>query len=263
MTQIEFMGLPGSGKSTVRAFLVESLQGRGIRCLSMEEALLSSLKARVDGAAFRCLLRVLPHGLALKYAPLIFTRSSLRYDSQNSFLSTHGSAMSAILNHEAFLSRAPREREATLSWFLLTAAQHQLIHDCTDKATPVMFDEGFLQRALSLFTSPGKTLSPDRSLISTYLDSVPRPDLVLYLEVDARTCRERILARTRGLPGRLAGKDPGEILSHLEDLQGWIEGIAELAETKGFSIYRMGSPGDSLGLIEQYLQKAWTVQVKG
>ncbi|HOD72519.1 MAG TPA: AAA family ATPase [Deltaproteobacteria bacterium] len=266
MTHIEFMGLPGSGKSTLRNLLVESLQRGGVPCLSMEEALLSSLRARVDGAFFRCLLHALPHGLALKYTPLIFTRSALRYAAQNAFLTTHGGAISAILTHDAFLSRALPERETMFSWFLLTAAQHQLIHECTEDAVSVIFDEGFLQRSLSLFTSPVTTVPPDRSLLSTYLDNVPRPDLVLYLEVDARTCRDRILTRSRGLPQRLVGKDPAEILSHMENLHGWIEDIVDLAATKGLPISRIditGSPGDSLFLAEQAVRGAKATQAQG
>jgi len=79
---------------------------------------------------------------------------------------------------------------------------------------------------------------------------------VFFLRLDAGTCRERILARQRGLPGRLKDKDRKEILSRLESLQGWIEGFADLAAKKGFPITSVditGSPDESVARMERII----------
>ena len=256
MNHIEFMGLPGSGKSTIRSLLAESLQTGNTPCLTMEQALLSCMRKRVDGYLFRCLLRVLPPALALKYAPLVFTRSALRYDCQNAFIAAHAGAVAAVLASNEFRGASSHERETLLTWFLLTGAQYQLIRDGIGDAVSVLFDEGFVQRCVSLFASFGHASPPDRAFLSSFLDLVPRPDLVFFLRLDAGTCRERILARQRGLPGRLKDKDREEILPRLESLQGWIEGLADLAAEKGFPITSVditGSPDESVARMERII----------
>lgn len=256
MTHIEFMGLPGSGKSTVRSLLVESLEGGENPCLTMEQALLSCMRRRIDGYLFRWLLTALPQGQALKYAPLVFTRSGLRYDCQNDFIAAHAGAVAAVLASDDFCSASTSERKALLAWFLLTGAQYQLIRDGIGDAATVVFDEGFLQRSISLFANPAHVQQLDRTFLSTYLDLVPRPVIVFFLRADAWTCRERLLVRQRGLPGRLKGRDPGEILSHLESLEKWIDGFAHLAADKGFPVRVVdasGGPGDTVDKVHRIM----------
>jgi hypothetical protein len=75
MTSYRIHGAPRLGKEHREAFLVESLQGRGYAAFRWKRHCFHPLKHVVDGAAFRCLLRVLPHGSGLEIRPLIFTRS--------------------------------------------------------------------------------------------------------------------------------------------------------------------------------------------
>lgn len=251
------MGIPGSGKSTVRSLLLESLNRQKIPCLSMEQALLSSLKANVDGILFKCLLRMLPANMALKYAPLVFTRSALRYAAQNAFLSTHGKSVSTVLSSDYFLQAAPSERETVLSRFLLTASQYQLIREHAAEYSPVLFDEGFLQKSASLFVSPGEKTLPDTAFLSSYLDIIPRPDIVLYLQTDVKTCMERIIARPKGMPERLVGRNRQEIQSYLEANDSFIQSIAELANTKDYYvgvIENNGSPEEVVSRLQRVIQ---------
>jgi thymidylate kinase len=243
MVHIEFIGLPGSGKSTLRTMLVESLCRRKIPCLSMDQALLSCLKIHVDGIFFKYFLHILPEKTALKYAPLVFTRSALRYTAQNAFLSTNSQAVAAILSSDHFLSAAPQEREMLLSWFFLTASQYQVIRENMSEKMPVIFDEGFLQRAVSLLVSPGGKSLPETTFLSSYLDLIPRPDIVLYLRTDQKTCIQRINTRSKGMPERLAGKNQQDIQSFMDTYAGCIQNIIDLATTKDFNITSIDNNG--------------------
>lgn len=257
MVHVEFIGIPGSGKSTIHTLLVESFYRRKMPCLSMDQALLSCLKLKVDGIFFKCFLNVLPEKLALKYAPLVFTRSSLRYTAQNAFLSTNARTAAAILSSDHFLTAEPHERELVLSRFFLTASQYHLIQEHTAEKIPVLFDEGFLQKSVSLFVSPGKRSLPSMTFLSSFLDLIPRPDIVLYLRAAPETCRQRIVARSKGMPERLAGKNPGEIQSYLDTYERCINSIIDLATTKGFhisSIDNNGRPEDIAYRLQQIIR---------
>ncbi|HOO44651.1 MAG TPA: hypothetical protein PLM29_00375 [Deltaproteobacteria bacterium] len=258
MVHVEFIGTPGSGKSTIRSLLLESLNSHEISCLSMEQALLSSLKLNVDGILFKCFLNILPENLALKYAPLIFTRSALRYTAQNAFLSTHGKPVATFLSNNFFLQAPANEKEAVLSRFLLTASQYHLIREHIAEKMPVLFDEGFLQRSASLFVSTGKSSLPDTTFFSAYLDTIPLPDIVLYLNSDIKICLDRIMNRPKGLPDRLAGKPHKEIMSYIEIFDRCIQCIADLADEKGFHISRIknnGRPEEVVSYLQQIIRQ--------
>ncbi len=94
--RVEFIGLPGVGKSTLRQDLLNHLQREDKkRYLSIEEAFLQISRLHIDNI-YRRPLNYLPHYLALRLSNKLMNRSLMQFEAQNRFLADKGKALGAI-----------------------------------------------------------------------------------------------------------------------------------------------------------------------
>jgi hypothetical protein len=237
MFSIEFIGLPGSGKSLLRHRAVESFLGDGLECLTSEEAILEALGRKKDDWTTRLLLRFMSRKRALDKLHAILNRSLSRIGAESRFLEERGGVLQSLLNAEEFQGRSTGEKEVALARLMETAVFHQLISEEVAGSLPVFFDEGFAQRTMSLFLYPGvppgrpHTGGPD-----AYLDSIPLPDLLVKVEVDNQVCYSRTVHRPEGPPIRMTGMDRESALSFLEDCRLMLERSAERLSGRGVPV---------------------------
>ena len=107
---VEFLGLPGVGKTTIRKKLAQRLQGDDKnRYLTLEEAFLRVSKLNIE-KSYRIVLRSLPLKLALKLSDRLIGRSFMQLEAQNRFVAKNGKLFENFLSSQSFASMSINDR---------------------------------------------------------------------------------------------------------------------------------------------------------
>jgi hypothetical protein len=217
---VEFVGAPGTGKSTLAAALCRHLDDGGMRALPTEAARrrarqrLRRPRASLAGAALAFVLR--HPGLVLRVAAGLVRR------------------------------RVPwRERVVTLHRFLRDAAVHRLLRRTLRAGEAAVLGEGLVQRVIGLYVSATERAQPRE--VARYVAALPAIDGLVFLRAPVALCARRIGAR--GLPWRLRGRSPAEITR-------FVAHAAEAAELAAAACVARGTPviaADSGGTLDSCL----------
>ena len=242
LLHVELIGLPGAGKSTLKAGMIRRFKKKRKVCLGVSEAFLSSFSKSVDELVSSQLLKMFPSWMGEILLKRLFIGSKYRFLAQNRFISQRSESIEAILSSDSFHEMPQESRVLALSRFLGTAIEYQVIKEQIEEDVSIVFDEGFFQRGTSLFIIPalGKYGASEESVFR-YFDSVPSPNLLVLVETDLAKCAERI--QTRGLPSRLAHLNPSLILPFLLACQQYFHQIIEWAQTRNKRVVRIVNNG--------------------
>jgi adenylate kinase family enzyme len=223
---VEFIGLPGSGKTTLRRqFLADLSPAQEARYLSEETALLVVARRRID-RVFRIPLKLLPHGLAMRFCPKVWWRSMQRSESLVRFLVKHGAALGAFTSSGVHDAMSEVDRFRVIESFLETGAVREFLDDPQMADRVVLFGEGLVQKSL-MFVDHSDVIG-ETAEAARYLENIPLPDLVIHVRVSTDVSIERMTGRSDGLTQRLKKADSatirrfvGKASHHLELLSGW------------------------------------------
>jgi len=225
---VEFIGLPGSGKTTLRRNLLSSLQQDGeSRCISSGEAFLEVSRDEID-RVFRYPLRLMPHSLALKLSRKLINRSLMQHEAQNRFMARHGAALEAFLGSETFGHMSVLDKERVIGSFLSMGALWQCTSIDSMKDKIVFSEEGLVQKSF-MFVDRSQRNTEDKDRILRYLENIPRTNLVIFVCASIQTCWRRMLDRPDGLTDRLKQADEETIglflrasQAHLDIVMDWL-----------------------------------------
>lgn len=195
---VEFVGLPGAGKTTI----VERLCNH------------KGMPGFMDGQAYgaRTACRDEERGSRLRRPLLALLKAMLAIG----WIGMHPLAFHALLRHTAVSSRQP----LALVWrrlkHLLSCSAHltwlKIYRSCTAvPADYLLLDQGVLQAIVSL--DLGKCSFP-----SEVLTRMPLPDIVIYLDADAGVASRRLFSRTGGT-SRLDRMDVTDAMRLMGDLE--------------------------------------------
>ncbi len=231
LLRIEFIGIPGSGKTTLCTELLSRLNhGGDTRYITAEEAFHKVAKTNID-RIFRYPLKYLPNQLSRKLAAKLVNRSIMQFEAQNKFLAENGKALSAFFSSSIYRDMSITDRGLVIGNLLETASLCTSIHDVLADKFAVFFGEGLVQKSF-MFVGHNSDLSneEEKSRLHDYLANIPLPSLTIYVQANVSTCKERMLNRPEGLPLRLKGADTNTIGSflenantHLETVTAWLE----------------------------------------
>ncbi|MFU8867006.1 hypothetical protein [Natronococcus sp.] len=84
----------------------------------------------------------------------------------------------------------------------LTVAQYQAAQEYLRSDETILFDEGFVHYASSLFCPPRPKHSLSEEDIQTYLNVVPLPDYCIFTRSPVEICKRRMGDREKGRPGQ-------------------------------------------------------------
>lgn len=230
MIRVEFIGLPGSGKSFIRDRLVHCLKKYNKdKYITSEEAMLSVSRTRMD-RIYRLMLKCLPDAMAIKLSNNLMGRSLMQFQSQNRFLAKNGKSFETFLSSVEFDDLSIEDRENVIGSFILTGSTCEcLMSGPLSEDTVVFFEEGLVQKSF-MFISSSTVSNADKNNVLKYLNHIPLPDLVVYVQSDIATCHERMMARKQGLIIRLRNADKEQINefliasdNHLKTVADWLE----------------------------------------
>jgi len=195
---IEFLGLPGAGKTTAARELCRYLKRSGHNVLQDEEALYAALKRQSRWHDLRYPIRFCSYERGRRWLYDVYRQPRFAYEPLNRFLSVHGGmreALGAILRHpETFQDSA-----LLVKWLIRLYTWYQLAAENLHRDEILVLDEGFCSRALSVFGYVEG--SPDSARLQDYIGHVPAPSAVICVEAPAESRRKRLAER--GCPTRL------------------------------------------------------------
>ncbi len=250
---VEFIGVPGSGKSTIRRKIMLELKKKDdTKYITLEEAFLYSARNRVD-VAYRLILKILPNFLAMKFIAKITNRSLLQFESQNKFLAYHGKAFQIFLESKEYLDLSPVDRKIVIGAFFYIGALHQLIKDANqiDNNTAVFYDEGFVQKSM-MFVSSRTHRNEKKDALYDYLDHIPFPNLIIFVKTNLLTCQRRLMTRQGGLPERLQKLGSNVIAQFLTNSENhWNEVFSWLEKNSKSEIIEVDNNGSIEGAVDK------------
>lgn len=235
MFYIEFIGIPGVGKSTMMdTFLKEARKQKEHEYLGTEEAFHKAGVGRLN-KIYRLLSVILPRSIEVKITREVINMSLIQFDAQNEFLARHGKALKAFLDSSEFSGLSYEDRKIVIGGYLSTASTYQMILDEAEDGVTVFFDEGMVQKSM-MFVSHQEALPLESEHLLEYLRHTPLPDLTIYLKADLENSRSRMMTRSKGLTKRLKKIDNDYVLKFLANAHNHMERVASFLKTEGKTV---------------------------
>ena len=190
---IEFFGAPGVGKSTLFNNFISNNK-IWIDSNSAKNSFLKNMLFRQYGSLKVLLLRIgflTPFLSKLLYKSMAPSIDKMLIDN---FISKYKGffqdANSTILN-----SNSTENRKIMASRMLLNSMKDYSLFDLTDSTSCILTDESFCQR---VYTQLSEFDDADESdIVKEYLDKIPLPNGVIYIESSSEKIMERVLKRYR------------------------------------------------------------------
>ena len=224
---IEFIGLPGSGKSTIHHALLKEIEPLDNHYLSSEEAFYRIACEHID-RPLRYPVKMLPKSKALAFLLRLSTRSLMQYEAQNRYLAVHGHSLKAYFESSIYQDMSINDRSIVIGHFLQSASIHECIDSFLDKSLSVISDEGLLQKTFMFVDHSDR--ANDANALQQYLQHIPLPKTVIFVKADLALCKERMINRPRGLTDRLKHASDDAITqflnnseAHLNTVKDWLQ----------------------------------------
>jgi len=242
---IEFLGIPGSGKTTLTEQVLQRIGVTGAAAMTLNGAVSHAVAEGVGDRLTDPVMSLVPQKLIGRVSEASFLRSRAYLLSLVDFMADHPAAVSAYM--DGLERRASFEvgRDLVVTWFLQLIARYQLATGAMTADQILLLDEGFSQRVVTGF---GHRFSEaDHGDVTRYLASVPPPDLLVYLTPDVDEVIRRLeidfepeFAGESQVTKRLdhTGIDPREFLT---DTAQCVSYVARKARESGWPVVEVGA----------------------
>ncbi|MDY0042350.1 MAG: AAA family ATPase [Desulforhabdus sp.] len=246
MKTIEFMGLPGAGKTTLASVLLRTLRAKGMPVLSQAEAINLCIRRRDDGI----LINALKHLPKAWWEPCAGIQKAL--PEMHRFSYRHVSLLHLISSTIERNSLPENWSESFLYTFFRQFAEHQLAEDYLQKQEVRVVEEGFLHRGFTLFGYLAAASASDE-LLKRYVDSIPLPSAVIFIDVSPEECWGRLQKRVEP-PVPLKAREKGDAIGQLAVGHSCLQRIAALSERKNITVLSVGNSQDEAIPLEKRLE---------
>ena len=254
---VEIMGLPGSGKTMASAILARALREKRVAAWNRREVVLACIRRRPYGW-IKGLLKRLP---TVVWEPWLGSQTA--FIEYVGFTVLHPNLLKLLADWTIQSGWGEQKRHGILWAFALLFAEAELIRRHAPNDGVVLFDEGAAHRGFSLFGY----LPPDRvsgDVISNYVDAIPLPQAVVWMDADVESCMRRLDERSH-FPLLAQGGTTEDIRIQLQHGQVVVGLIASALAQKGVPVWRVdnrdGSQAESTErLIRQVIPQIMEIQ---
>jgi SAM-dependent methyltransferase len=116
----------------------------------------------------------------------------------------------------------------------------------------LLFDEGFIHRVVQFYGSAAEEPNPKR--ISRYVNLLPKPDYVIFVNAPAEICERRIYER--GIWERLQNKSKQEVTTFVANCGTCVKFAVEQICRNGWSVIAVDNSGDAPAPATRALRRA-------
>ena len=255
---IEFIGLPGSGKTTISSLLVESLKkgNHNKHILSFKKAEELSLKFLLEKSSkIFYILNIIPYKLRIKIYKYIFKRKNLKKHFERNFTSENNELIKLVYS---FIDNSNNKHKGlALKWFHELISTYQLIQSNLNEDFVILVDEGFLNRSLSIFCYKNDEFK-DKELLN-YLELIPAPAFLFNIGISLDESIRRLKAR--GYPIRMRNLNEFDIQKILKFLSLKIPIITNFIECRRTSVFYLNNDKEKTNTISQLNEASKTISI--
>jgi thymidylate kinase len=248
---IEFIGAPGSGKTTLSPTVIECLREHGLQGFSVIEAARPCARRSLLGKVASYLAPAAWQGPLLWQ---VFYQSSTLYELK--FCARHPRLIKQVIVSQRRRPTAAAVRQRRVRhWFFRLTGYYEFLRGHLRRNEALILDEGFLHRVVQLYASSVE--APDSAQIAEYIDLLPTPDLVIFTQAPPAVCEQRIYRR--GLWERFQQKSPEEISRFVANAYRVVHLAVEHAAAKGWQVLEVDNSDSSPEAAQAQLREKLTV----
>ena len=258
LTHIEFLGIPGSGKTYLLKKTAACLREHGKHALLLDEAVYQALKTNRRSRALTVCARILPYRLGRHFLTRFpRTADDVAYLAFQRFLQAHPTLAEMVLACHYHQARIAKYLDfLSLFWFFDLFSKYQLVaEEQRSENNLILYDEGFAQRAVTLFGYGDPPPSSFHSLdeaIARYIENIPPPRLIFVLTASAQSVESRMKAR--GYPIRMQSMLPQERERCLTQAAACIKIAVEQLRKYDVNVIEIDNNGTEADLLAQLRQ---------
>jgi thymidylate kinase len=244
MKYIELLGLPGSGKTTLVQEVVAGLRTKrdnAFTRLDIKQATMRVMIRKKSGILW-ALTRIFTFFSAHYTLNLVWEKTQcpllMRFMSEHPRLACQIIECAERIELPSWISPEVFSAEKLMKWFFDLMSVYQASHDFLDKNTMLLQEEGFCQHAYYLLAF--RKGGCDEQELDTYLQLIPKPDLLVFLLTTPQQCEERMNARSKGIASDILRSLPLSQRMALQDQRlKTHQHIADYLETQNVAVIRL------------------------
>lgn len=240
---IEIAGPPGAGKSTVLPSVISACARAGLNGISMVDAARPLARRTVLGRFISTITPSRVEAVMLWRVHLVQRWfAALRFALANQRLVRH-----VLTSQRNRPSVSDRRQRKVLHWFFRAMGSYRLASDLAEDDEMIVIDEGFVHRAVQLFTSSMER--PASEEVAAYLRLVPKPDLLVFVEAPLDLCVKRVISR--GVWDRVSHRSDGEITDFVGNAHAALTQARAILTDRGWPMVVIHNDGDDPGSMQQ------------
>jgi thymidylate kinase len=244
---VEFIGIPGSGKTTLALELAGLLRARSVPASTVVDAAREHARGTPLGRRIgnldsprlqRALLWQLFYGYGLGHAT--------RFVRERPMLTRH------VVRSQLRRRLPVAGRLHVLWWYFQLAGRYRFLTTTARAREVFVLDDGFLHRSIHLYaTAIGE---PDSRAVAAYVDLLPVPDVVVFTVADRETCEERV--RRRGLWQHSKRLRHNTLSAYLANAECVADLAVRRARQRGWHVVAVNNADRALDRVRRDLERA-------
>lgn len=244
---VEFIGAPGSGKTTLLPTVIELLAEQGVQGRRVIDAARPFARRTLPGWAVN---RLAPPSLRSPLLWQTFYRLSFLFRLR--FFARHPRLIYQVVDSQRRRPVTARIKERrVLYWFFHTAGYYEFLSAYARADEALLFDEGFIHRVVQLNASEAE--EPRMEAITAYVDLLPRPDLVIFIQAPPAQCLARI--QQRGVWQHFQGVTPENLSKFVANAHWVVNHAVEHVRAKGWAVIEVDNGNRDLSAAQSELRR--------
>jgi hypothetical protein len=243
---VEFIGTPGSGKTTLSKELISVLRERGMTAWSITDAARDHALRTVTG---RTVASLAPPPLRAPLLWQVFYALSIAH--LPGFLREYPELCRRVVRSQLERPVAAATKRRALYWFFQLAGRHRFLTSTAIENEAIVLDDGFIHRSVQLFASHSE--EPNSDAVAKYVGLLPIPDLLVSVVAGLEVCQRRVYGR--GVWTHRRHLEPAELSRYLVNAEEVAQLAVRHARTFGWDVADIPNDGRPLEDVRRGLER--------